>query len=261
MVTGPALAGVLVVWLGAGGAIAVDAATFVVSALTLLRLRPGAAPRRRDAVARPSFLADLRGGWREVRTRSWVWSVILAFSAYHALVLPALFVLGPLVAQQQRGGAAAWGVISAGFGVGAVLGSLIALQWRPARPGVVIGLALCISSTQAAIVVSSLPTLVVASLELLTGVTVAVCFTVWETALQERIAGDAQSRVSSFDYLGSLTLMPLGYLAIGPLGALLGIRATALVATLVSLVVCVAVALSPGVRRLAHVAAPAKDVA
>jgi hypothetical protein len=70
-------------------------------------------------------------GWREVRSRRWVWSLIVSFSGYHTLVLPALFVFGPVVAQQSRGGAVAWGVISVGFGIGAVFGSVLALRWRP----------------------------------------------------------------------------------------------------------------------------------
>ena len=152
---------------------------------------------------------------------------------------------------QDRGGAAAWGLITAGFGVGAVVGSLLSLRWRPPRPGVVIGLSLCLASTQSAIVVSTLPTLVVALLELLTGVCVAVTFTLWETALQQRIPADAQSRVSSFDYLGSLVLMPAGYLLIGPLAHSLGTRPAAVVTTATTAVVCLLVAGSPAVRRLA----------
>ena len=248
MVAGPALAGLLVATTSAGGAIAFDAATFLVSGLALAQMRP--TPFQRRAVA-ASFRAELTGGWREVRSRTGVWSVFGCFCAYHALVLPALFVLGPLVAVQDRGGAAAWGLITAGFGVGAVVGSLLSLRWRPPRPGVVIGLSLCLASTQSAIVVSTLPTLVVALLELLTGVCVAVTFTIWETALQQRIPADAQSRVSSFDYLGSLVLMPAGYLLIGPLAHTLGTRPAAVVTTATTAVVCLLVAGSPAVRRLA----------
>lgn len=246
MVLGPALAGVLVAVLGAGGALAVDAGTFVVSAVTLTGLRPRPAP---PSSATP-FFSQLSGGWQEVRTRSWVWSTLLAFSAYHALVLPAVFVLGPKVALELRGGSAAWGVISAGFGVGAVVGSLLALRWRPRRPGLLIGGSLCLASSQAAICASTLPTWAVAGLEALTGVCVALCFTVWETALQERIPAAAQSRVSSFDYLGSLTLMPLGFVLVGPTAQALGTRTTAIGASVVGAVVCVLVAGAKGLRTL-----------
>jgi MFS family permease len=247
MVAGPAAAGVLVAAAGAGVALAVDAGTFLVSAVALALLKPRPVVRTE---ARSSFLSELAGGWREVTSRTWVWSLILSFSAYHFLVLPSLFILGPAVSNSDRGGAAAWGIISAGFGVGAVLGSLLALRWRPNRPGVVVALALCLGATQCTIVVSPLSTLVVTVLEALTGVGVVVCFTIWETALQERIPQAAQSRVSSFDYLGSLTLMPLGYLLVGPAAHLLGNKQAALAATVITLVVAVGVASGRDVRRL-----------
>lgn len=246
MVIAPAFAGILVAWLGAGGALAVDSGTFAVSALTLLVLRPRAATR-----AEPDhFLADLRGGWREVVTRSWVWTTLIAFSAYHALVLPALFVLGPQVSEQIRNGASSWGWISAGFGVGAVVGSLVAVRWKPPRPGVLIGVSLCLASSQSAICTSSLPTWTLALFEAFTGVAVSLCFTVWETALQERIPSEAQSRVSSFDYLGSLTLMPVGYALVGPVSDALGTRTTAIGASVITGVVCLLVAGSRGLRAL-----------
>lgn len=247
LVAGPAVAGLLVVGVGPGGAIALDAATFLVSGLTLARLTVRREHETRQA---EPFRAALAGGYAEVRSRSWVRLVLLAFCAYHAFVLPALFVLGPLVAEQSRGGAAAWGVISAGFGVGAMVGSLLALRWRPRRPGVVIGGGLMVSSTQAAIVAASLPTLVVAGLELLTGIAVAVVFTLWDTALQQRIPAQAQSRVSSFDYLASLALMPVGFLLVGPAAEELGTRTTAVLATVISLAVASMVASSPAVRSL-----------
>ena len=69
-IAGPIAAGVLVATVGAGWALAVDAATFAVSAALLagIRLpRQAAAPRR-------SFLADLREGWTAFRSRTWLWS-------------------------------------------------------------------------------------------------------------------------------------------------------------------------------------------
>jgi MFS family permease len=247
MVGGPAVAGVLVALAGPGTALAVDAATFVVSAGVLAVMRPRSTTREPST---EGMLGQLAHGWREVRQRTWVWSIILTFSAYHFLVLPALFILGPAYADSDRGGAAAWGVISAGFGVGAVVGSVLALRWRPQRPGLVILAALCLGMTQCSVVVSPLPTLAVAAAEAVTGVGVAVCFTVWDTALQERIPEQALSRVSSFDYLGTLALMPLGYALIGPVAAVAGNRPTGAAATALTLAVALAVAAGRDVRGL-----------
>lgn len=250
LVLGPVLAGVLVALTGPGATLAVDAGTFVVSALTLLLLRPRETAR--DDHAEP-FAAQLAGGWREVRSRSWVWSTLLAFGAYHALVLPALFVLGPQYAQERRGGASAWGVISAGFGLGAVLGSVVALRVRPSRPGVLWALTLAAASCQAVIVVTPVATIAVSALEAVTGVCVSLAITVWETALQQRVPEQAQSRVSSFDYLGSVLLMPLGYVLVGPVAQALGVGTTGLVTSGVTLAVCLLVARGSGLRGLRRV--------
>ncbi|MCW2601080.1 MAG: transporter [Frankiales bacterium] len=255
MVLGPALAGVLVAVLGPGGALVVDAGTFAVSALTLVALRPRPAP---PSVAAP-FLGQLSGGWREVRTRSWVWTTLLAFSAYHALVLPAVFVLGPKVAGDIRDGSTSWGWISSGFGVGAVVGSVVALHWRPRRPGLLIGTTLSLASTQAVVCASALPTWSVAALEAMTGVCVSLCFTVWETALQERIPAEAQSRVSSFDHLASMTLMPVGFVLVGPVAQQVGTGTTAVGASLLTGAICLAVASSPGLRSLTALALPSRS--
>src|SRR4051794_25950091 len=247
MVIGPVLAGVLVAVIGAGGALAIDSATFLVSAATLLVMRVGAPVTR--PVRRP-FVTELREGWSEVRSRGWVWSTILGFSGYHALVLPALFVLGPIVAEDIHGGATAWGVISAAFGVGAVFGSIVALRWRPHRPGIVLAVSLFVAASQSAIVTSSWPTWVVAALEAITGVVVAVTFTVWETALQRHIPGAAQARVSSFDYLGSLTLMPIGFAVMGPLADAIGVQTVGVVASAVSAVICLGILGNKSLRAL-----------
>ena len=44
----------------------------------------------------------------------------------------------------------------------------------------------------------------------------------WETALAERVPPHTLSRVSSYDWMGSLALLPVGYLLAGPLGDALG---------------------------------------
>jgi hypothetical protein len=237
--------------MGPGGALAIDAATFVVSALSLAFLRP------RPIVPGPheGWRTALVGGWREVAGRSWLWSTLVSFTGYHALVLPALFVLGPQVASAIRDGSTSWGFISAGFGAGAVLGSVLALHWRPQRVGLLIGVTLCLASSQAAIVASSLSTLTVTLLELLTGVCVSLGFTLWETALQQHVPAEAHARVSSFDHLVSVTLMPIGYLLVGPVSASIGIRATSVWASAISAAVCLAVALGRPLRRLTAVPA------
>ncbi|MER7181591.1 MFS transporter, partial [Streptomyces hyaluromycini] len=122
----PALAGLAIVLVGPGLVLALDAATFAVSAVSLamLRLPP------RTLAASQSFLADLRTGWRELAARTWLWLNLIAHTLFN-LAIAAYYVLGPAVADRSLGGASAWGVIAAGWAAGSVAGGLVALRVEP----------------------------------------------------------------------------------------------------------------------------------
>jgi hypothetical protein len=44
----------------------------------------------------------------------------------------------------------------------------------------------------------------------------------WQTALAQRIPPHKLSRVASYDWMGSLALLPLGYVLAGPIGEAVG---------------------------------------
>ena len=108
-------------------------------------------------------------------------------SIYHVFVLPAVFVLGPTLAERQLDGASSWAAIVACFGIGGVLGNLLAMRIPLRRPVFIAALALVGASTQAAIIGSGLGTVGIAALELLAGVCVALFFTLWDLSIQEQI--------------------------------------------------------------------------
>ena len=94
---GPALATALVLGVGAGWAFALDAATFLVSAVFLVRMRPRA---RGAIVPGDSMLAELRAGWAEFRARAWVWGTVAIFSVLLLVAFAPYTVLGPTVAEE-----------------------------------------------------------------------------------------------------------------------------------------------------------------
>ncbi|WP_345700964.1 MFS transporter [Kitasatospora terrestris] len=227
VVVGPAVAGGLIAAVGPGGALAFDAVSFAVSAVFLARLgvaRPADRPAEREP-----FLRELREGWDEVRSRPWVWAGMAGMSMYHVVVLPAVFVLGPVLADREWGGANSWALVTAAFGVGALAGDLWLYRLRPDRPMVVAAAALAVASCQAVVIGCGGPVVLIAVLEAVTGVAVSVFFVLWETALQTHIPERSLSRVSSFDHLLSAGLMPLGLALAGPLTEVVGVR-TGLVA-------------------------------
>ncbi len=128
---GPALATAVVLGIGAWEAFALDAATFVVSAALLLRIEPRA---RGDAAVPATLLEELRVGWREVRSRAWVWVTIAVFAGAVLCVFAPWYSLAPIIARDFYGGAGVFGVLESVGGLGAVIGALVAIRWRPEHP-------------------------------------------------------------------------------------------------------------------------------
>ena len=217
-IVGPALAGVLVASVGPGWALAIDGATFGASAAFLANLR---LPRRLGR-AGASFLHDLRTGWSEFRSRRWVWSLVLAASLGNML-WAAFGVLGPVVAKQDLGGAAVWGTIMAAMGVGALVGALIAIRARPRRPLVVGLLAIGLFAAPLALLAAESPPAVIAAGTFLAGAGMMLGISLYESTFQRRIPGEVLSRVSSYDWFGSLALQPIGLAIWGPIAAAIGI--------------------------------------
>jgi len=248
-VAGPALAGVIIAIGGPGEAIALDALTFALSAGCLIALRP------REGSAEPAeeedrFTARLRAGWWEVRSRPWLRWGLAAMAAYHVFVLPAVFALGPALAEQELSGASSWAAIVACFGIGTVTGNLLALRLRLRRPVLLGAIALVGACTQAAIIGSGLGTAGTAALMVLAGIAVSLFFTLWDTSIQEQVPPHAVSRVSSYDFSVSLGLMPVGMALAGPLANELGLHATLLAMSAAGVAVALAWLAVPDVRRV-----------
>ena len=245
-VLGPAIGGVLVALVGAGGAYAFDAASFLVSALFLVRLQDVGVPVSR-ADRRP-FLSELAEGFREVRRQSWLWWTIVVASLWVFLALAPLFVLGPLVAENELSGASSWAAILAAYGVGGVVGGLAALRSRPQRPLLVASLLFAAEAPLPALLAVAPPTAVIAAAAFLGGVSSGVFEAVWNTTLQERVPDARLARVSALDWMGSLALLPVGYALAGPVSEAVGSDAVLWVAASAAVVGAAALALHRGVR-------------
>lgn len=250
-VAGPALAGALIALSGPGEAIAVDAVTFMVSAACLWRMRVPAVRAATPVEApTPSFADQLREGWREVRTRGWLRWGLVAMASYHVFVLPAVLVLGPTLAEQDLSGASSWATIVACWGVGSILGNVIALRLPVHRPLFVAALALVGASLQALVIGSGLGTAGIAALQTLSGVCVALFFTLWDMSIQEQVPPQAVSRVSSYDFTASMGLMPLGMVIAGPVADAVGLHATLRGMSVIGVLAALAWLAQPSVRRL-----------
>ncbi|MFD8480592.1 MFS transporter [Kitasatospora sp. NPDC059673] len=250
LVIGPVLAGALVAVAGPGGALLMDALSFAASAAVLARLGTVGGQAVAERAERLGFLAELRVGWRQVCERTWVWSGMLAIAIYHVVVLPSVFVLGPVLADREWGGAGAWAVVVTAFGLGSIVGDVCAYRLKPARPMAVAAVAMAVASCQALIIGSGAPVAVIALLEACTGVGVSLFFLLWETSLQVHIPEQVLSRVSSYDHLIAVALMPLGLVLAGPLSDGIGVHRTLFGMTALAVPAALVLLALPAVRKL-----------
>jgi MFS family permease len=244
-ILGPLFAGAIVAGIGAGWAIAVDAASFVLSAAFLVQVRlPKAEARER----KPLF-AEAGEGFRELRSRAWLWVTVVDASLFQFLVLSGYFVLGPLVSKQSLGGATAWAVILAGWGVGSLVGGLLALRFRPSRPLLVGHVGILAAAPSIVLLGLRAPAFLVALASLGAGASTAFADTALETTVQQNVPQHVLSRVSAWDWMGSFALRPLGFALVAPVADAIGIRKTLIGAAIaMALVEIVSVASVPALR-------------
>jgi MFS family permease len=245
-VLGPSLAGVIVAVGGAGWAIAIDAATYAVSAACLWTL---AIPPKTTA-DQSSLLAQLALGWREFRSRTWLWLIVAQFATFNALSYAPFMLLGAVVAHKQLGGAGAWGAILAVLGAGSVIGGLVAIRLHPRRPLIIAEIGVAFFAAPIALLALPAATALIAVAAGIAGVGLSVFGTLWETAVQQYVPSAVLSRVSAYDWFGSVAFVPLGFLIAGPAAGVLGVRPFLFAAAGWAAVSCLAVLLSPAVRRL-----------
>jgi len=239
MMAGAALAGGCVAVFGAGWALAVCGIGMLVTVPLLLAIRvaPLERPQGASDVERaPSMFRELRVGWSEFRSHTWLWATVLQFAVVLTAWCGGFQVLGPAVANAHLGGAAAWGLISAAEATGLIVGGLVSLRWSPSRPILfvaLIGGAIALSPLSLAML---LPLWVICLTAFALGVAIETMSVVWTVTMAAKIPADKLARVSGYDGLGSMMGMPVGALVAGPLAAGIGVSATQYGAAAITLI-------------------------
>jgi len=159
-----------------------------------------------------------------------------------------VFVLGPVVADQHLGGAAVWGVILAATSVGAFVGGILVLRLRFSRPLVAVELLVVPAGLFVLSLAVPLAPPAIIAIGALSGAGFAMGDVVWMSTLQRKVPEHVLSRISSFDWLGSVALNPIGYLIIGPLSEQIGIPLTLAIAGSLNLAISLGAAMLPAIR-------------
>ncbi|MDH2413998.1 MFS transporter [Nocardioides sp. CER19] len=218
MVIGPSVAAALVIGVGSGWALLIDAATWLVAALLLL---PVSLPR--GAATGRSMLDELEEGWHYFRTTTWLWLVVGVCGLLNALAEGGLTALGPVRAHDTSIGAHGWGLAMSAQALGALAMTLALMKWRLERPlvaGLLSGALFGLPMIALGVWPSTVPLMVAA---LLSGIGVQTFSLGWHVAVQENVPGQMLSRAYSYDQLGSMVTVPIGQLAMGPLAEVYGI--------------------------------------
>lgn len=258
---GPALAGLLIALTGAGTVYAIDAGTFVLSALclALIRLAPAVtdpadpeadlAPDGSEAGPSHRLRRDLRQGWQEFRSRTWMWSVILIWVGYGVLLFGPLVPLGSALIG-ARLGPNAYGLAVSFLGAGTVLGGLLALRLRPARPLAAGAVAMALFTVLPLCVAlgAGLPVLLAG--HVLGGGAMAFWSVMWATSVQTHTPPAVLNRVTAYELAGSVSGIALGQILAGPATALASTDRLLLVSAGACLAGCVALLATPAIRTL-----------
>jgi MFS family permease len=246
---GAVLAGFVVAAVGPGWGIGIDGLTYLVSAWFLLRLRPSAFRGRRVPAAQaagpgralageeavtggetatggpggPGFFRDLAAGWREFTSHTWLWVMVAGVSLFLFAIEGPVQVLGPIVARDVYDGARTWGFTSAAMGIGQIAGGLVSLRWRPRRPMLVIAAGMSLAAIPVALLAMQAPVWTLYVSLAVMGIEWGLYDPFWMTCMQRVVAPEMISRVSSYDYLGSLAFYPAGLALAGPLADAFGV--------------------------------------
>ncbi len=211
---GGAIGGVLVALISPAGAIAFDAVSFGASALCLAFMKTTGEP---TPWKNRNFRRDLGAGWQAFSSRRWLVVVVIGEVLYALLVMPSIYAVGPAIADEELNGASSWAVIVAGFGVGFLIGGLTAMKLRPQRP-LVLGYILCIPFALFFVAMAVVPPLIVLALTaVMAGAVISISGTLLETTITREVSQDLRSRVGSFRTLGSVAMLPVGMLLVGPI--------------------------------------------
>ena len=257
---GATLAGLLVAAIGPGWAIGVDGLSYLVSAAFLWGMRPArflgpasagapapagpghalageAAATESVSAGRGGFLGDLAAGWKEFSRHTWIWVMVAGASLFLFAVNGPLQVLGPIVAEEAYAGARTWGLTSAAMGIGQIAGGLLGLRWRPRRPLLVIAAGMSVAAVPVALLALQAPVWALYAAMAAIGVEWGLYDPFFLTCMQRAVRPDLISRVSAYDWFGSLAFYPAGLALAGPLADVVGRTAVLWGAAAVAVVV------------------------
>jgi MFS family permease len=232
VVIGALLGGTVVTFFGPGWALLVDAISFFIAGVLVWKIDLPAVVRKE----KNSMLHDLKVGWREFSSRSWVVVVVLAFTFINFCFEATLTVLGPLAFHTRGHGPRDWSFNLAALTTGMIIGGIISIKVHFKHPLVMGMLAISLTALWNFSIGLTLTLPVVIITAVLAGIAVEIFNVIWGTSMQTNIPEESYSRVVSYDVLGSFAIAPIGVAIAGPLSEWIGTSHTLLAGGAITLI-------------------------
>lgn len=220
-ISGTLLGGVLVATFNAGWALLVDSISFFIAGIIVWNLD---LPNK-TRVESPGIIHDLRVGWREFITRSWVVTMVFTFAIINMAFESMLQVLGPLNFNDPETGPRYWSLNLAGMTAGMMIGGFIVLKMKFKRPLFISMILIAISVVWDFALAFQAPLIICILAAVFSGLTIEFFMVNWATSMQTHIPEESYSRVNAYDALGSYGIAPIGIVIAGPLAGLFGVDA------------------------------------
>lgn len=245
-VVGALMGGTLVTLFGSGWALLVDALSFFIAGILVWHLDVAPMEHRE----RTTVFAELKDGWFEFKSRSWLVAMVIAFTGINACFEALVQVLGPLAFNESSHGPRNWSLNLAGLTIGMICGGVIALRVHLSRPMLFSMIVIALSAIWNFALAMRAPLLITLIGAFLAGIAIEIYTVNWSTTMQSHIPEESFSRVTAYDAFGSFALAPLGIVVAGPFAMYYGVHTVLWVTGGVVLVCAVLALLVKSVRNL-----------
>lgn len=251
MIIGASFGGMITALSNPGWGIATNAVVFSLAAVTYRFVRVEGSERGGGSPSAQTLrpLQELREGWHEFTSRTWVWIVVTQFFVVNAVMAGGIYVLGPTIADDTFG-RTAWGFALAAQMIGALVGGFLVGRART-KHALRLGVAVVALDALPLLALSEpAPVAVLVVAMFINGMALEQFGVAWDLSLQENIPSERLARVYAYDMLGSILALPIGEITAGVLAENVGTRTTLLAGVCLVAVATTAALCSKQVRAL-----------
>jgi len=247
---GTASAGLVVAYFGVGWALAIDAVTFLIAGLMVYPLSKLPQPGQVEQGEKVNFLHELKAGWSEFKSRSWLVAIVIAFAFINMTFEAIWAVLGALQTREHYDGAATWGLVLGFMSLGFLVGTVVANKIRPKYPLRLVMILMLAEPIFTLAFGTVQPLFVLLISAVAVGIAMDIFYVMWATTIQQNVPSESLSRVNSYDSFGSFVFGPLGIMVAGPLAIAIGVNETLIIGATISALAILGSLMIPSVRNM-----------